>query len=142
MSIQFTTSALGDIGVYVVGGYTGSYVTDHECFHTGKVAVEERPGQQDPSAVFGFAANMKNPSDGYSGITYTTTQPGKVMVKVYDATGRLVKTLVNRAHEPAGTKTVYWNAKDDERCTVANGVYFVRLEAKNQIDTHKMILVK
>ncbi|MGB3341374.1 MAG: T9SS type A sorting domain-containing protein [bacterium] len=141
-SLAITTTALGDIGVYVVGGYTGSYVTDHEVFHTGKVTVEEMPGQQDPSSVFGFAANMKNPTDGYSAITYTTTKPGKVMVKVYDGTGRLVKTLVNRAHEPVGTKTVYWNAKDDGSRTVANGVYFVRLEADGKVDTHKMILVK
>jgi len=141
-SVAITSTALGDIGVYVVGGYTGSYVTDHEVFHTGKVAVEEMPGQQDPSSVFGFAANMKNPTDGYSAITYTTTKPGKVMVKVYDGTGRLVKTLVNRPHEPAGTKTVYWNAKDDESRAVANGIYFVRLEADGKTDTHKMILVK
>ena len=141
-SVAITTTALDDIGVYVVGGYTGSYETDHECFHTGKIAVEEMPGQQDPSAVFGFAANMKNPSDGYSAITYTTTSPGKVSVKVYDGTGRLVKTLVNRSHEPAGTKTVFWNAKDDGSRTVANGIYFVRLEAQGRVDTHKMILVK
>ena len=141
-SLAITTTALDDIGVYVVGGYTGSYVMDHEVFHTGKIAVEEMPGQQDPSSVFGFAANMKNPSDGYSAITYTTTQSGKVMVKVYDGSGRLVKTLVNRANEPAGTKTVYWNAKDDGSRTVANGVYFVRLEAENKVATHKMILVK
>ena len=141
-SVAITSTALDDIGVYVVGGYTGSYVTDHEVFHTGKVSVEEMPGQQEPSAVFGFAANMKNPVDGYSAITYTTTKPGKVMVKVYDGTGRLVKTLVNRGQEPAGTKTVYWNAKDDGSRTVANGVYFVRLEAEGKVDTHKMILVK
>lgn len=141
-SLAITSTALGDIGVYVVGGYTGSYVTDHEVFHTGKIGVEEMPGQQDPSSVFGFAANMKNPSDGYSAISYTTTRSGKVMVKVYDGTGRLVKTLVNRANEPAGTKTVYWNAKDDGSRTVANGVYFVRLEAENKVATHKMILVK
>jgi hypothetical protein len=141
-SLAITTTALDDIGVYVAGGYTGSYVTDHECFHTGKIGIEEMGGQQTPSAIFGFSAQMKNPTDGYSAITYTTTKPGKVLVKIYDGTGRLIKTLVNRGQEPAGTKTVYWNARDNEARTVANGIYFVMLETEGETATHKLILVK
>jgi hypothetical protein len=133
-----TNTALGDIGFFI----PYSDVGHHMVFHTSKFGIEEKPVHQTISSVFGFAAQIKNPTSGNSGITYTTTKPGKVMVKVYDGTGRLVKTLVNRAHEPAGTKTVYWNAKDDESRAVANGIYFVRLEADGKTDTHKLILVK
>jgi len=141
-SVAITTTAVGDIGIYVVGGYMGSYVTDHECFHTGHPGTVEIPGHQKLSSAFGFAANMKNPVDGYSAITYTITKPGKVSVKVYDAAGRLVKTLVDRGHEPAGTKTVFWNAKDDNSRTAANGIYFLRLESETQTATQKMVLIK
>ncbi len=133
-----TYTSFADIGFFIAGSGTDN----HRVFHTGKFGIEEKPVQQDISSVFGFALHMKNPSDGYSALTYTTTQPGKVMVKVYDGTGRLVKTLVDRAHEPAGAKTVFWNAKDDANRTVANGVYFVRLEAEGKKDTYKMVLVK
>ena len=133
-----TYTALGDIGFFIAGSYTDHHVV----FHTGKFGIEERPVRQDIPSVFGFAAHMKNPTAGYSCITYTTTKPGKVTVKVYDNTGRLVKTLADRAHEPAGIKTVFWNAKDDESRTVANGVYFLRLETEGKEDTYKMILVK
>jgi hypothetical protein len=141
-TVAITTTAIGGTGIYVVGGYTGSYVTDHECFHTRLPGSAEMPDHQRSSSVFGFAANMKNPVDGYSAITYTTLTLGKVSVKVYDAAGRLVKTLIDRTHEPAGIKTVFWNAKDNNSRTVANGIYFLRLENEGQIATQKIILFK
>jgi hypothetical protein len=132
--------AITGFKIYVVGGYNGSYLDYHECYWLG--GIEETIGQPISSPGFGFAAKIKNPVRGYSAIIYTTTRPGKVMLKVYDNIGRLVRTLVNRTKEPAGTRTVYWNAKDDNGRTIANGVYFVKLEAEGKTDTYKLILVK
>ncbi|MEO0106595.1 MAG: FlgD immunoglobulin-like domain containing protein, partial [candidate division WOR-3 bacterium] len=70
------------------------------------------------------------------------TKAGKVTLRVYDATGRLVRTLVNRPNEPAGAKTVYWNGEDDNRRQVTGGVYFLKLEAEGKVATHKLVLVK
>ncbi|MBA7708261.1 hypothetical protein ES703_117154 [subsurface metagenome] len=75
-------------------------------------------------------------------INYSTTTQGRECLKVYDNTGRLIRTLVDRPNEAAGTKSVYWNRKDDTGRTVANGVYFIRLESVNQYATHKLILIK
>jgi len=86
--------------------------------------------------VFGIAENMANPTKNVNRITYTTTKAGQVSLKVYDNTGRLVKTLVN-AVQPAGVKTINWNAKN-----MANGIYFLRLEAEGQTDTQKIVLVR
>lgn len=97
--------------------------------------VEEQPYDRD-ALVFGFAPNMANPMRGNSAISYTTTKAGKVSLKVYDGAGRLVETLVN-ATQPAGTKTVNWDARN-----IPNGVYFLRLEAEGENATQKMILVK
>ena len=77
---------------------------------------------------------MANPSKGI--IFYATSVSGRVVLKAYDATGRLVETLAN-AVQPAGIKTINWDTSN-----IANGVYFVRLEAENKVATHKMILVK
>ncbi|MGB7054757.1 MAG: FlgD immunoglobulin-like domain containing protein, partial [bacterium] len=60
---------------------------------------------------------------------------------VYDGMGRLVQTLVN-SHQPAGEKSILWNNKDLNQRTVANGVYFFKLEADNQAAAHKLILVR
>jgi len=92
-------------------------------------------------AVFGFAPNMSTVTKQPI-INYSTTTQGRECLKVYDNTGRLIRTLVDRPNEAAGTKSVYWNRKDDTGRTVANGVYFIRLESVNQYDTHKLILIK
>jgi hypothetical protein len=140
--LPITSTAAGDIGVFVGGGYTSGYVDDHEVFHTGYyTSIEEMPGQE-TAGTFGFAPNMPNPTKGFAPITYTTTMSGKVSMNVYDNTGRLVRTLVDRAIEPAGTKTVYWNSKDNNHRDVANGIYFIRLEAEENTATHKLVLVK
>jgi len=81
----------------------------------------------------GFAA-MANPSKGM--ISYATSVSGRVTLKAYDGTGRLVETLVNVV-QPAGIKTINWDTSN-----IANGVYFLRLEAQGEIATRKMILVK
>ena len=142
--IAITTTTNGDLGLYVAGGYSGGApVNDHEVFHTGKTTgIEEQPGQSTGPLTFGFAPNMPNPVSGYTAIQYTTTKSGKASLKVYDGLGRLVRTLVDRSIEPAGSKTVYWNGKDDARRDVANGVYFLKLDAQGETATQKMILVK
>jgi hypothetical protein len=141
--VVITETSVGDLGLFVAGGYFGgSSLADHEVFHTGLTGIEENPFKQAGVQQFGFAPNMPNPVSGYTSIQYSTTRAGKVSLKIYDGSGRLIKTLVNRVNEIAGTKTVYWNGTDDHDQAVSNGVYFVQLEAENKTDTHKLILVK
>ena len=86
------------------------------------------------SLAFGFAP-MANPVREHASISYAITRPGMVSLKVYDRTGRLVETLVNSTQN-AGAQSVTWDARN-----VANGVYFVKLEAENQTAVQKLILV-
>lgn len=98
-----------------------------------ETGIEERP-ETKTRVSFGFAP-MTNPTKS-SAISYITTTQGKVSLKVYDGTGRLVETLVNSV-QPVGVNTVNWDTRN-----IANGVYFIRLEAENQHATHKLILIK
>jgi hypothetical protein len=102
--------------------------------------IEEKPFTGNIHA-FGFAPSIANPVSGRCSIAYSTATQGTVSLKVYNSAGRLVKTLVNSA-ESAGAKTVFWDAKDDNQRTVANGIYFLKLDAEGQTATHKLILVK
>ena len=51
---------------------------------------------------------------------------GKVDLKVFDATGRAVKTIAT-GQMPAGNYSVVWNGTDDAGRPLNYGVYFVRL---------------
>lgn len=102
--------------------------------------IEETPNEGAPP-TFGLSLTMANPVTTRASISYSTSTVGQVSLKVYDGMGRLIKTLVNQT-EPAGTKTVVWDARDDYHRTVSNGVYFLKLDAEGQTATQKLILLK
>jgi len=121
---------------FCAGGYntaSGSGTAATEGLVNIGTGIYETPPVNQGFAGFGFAA-MANPSKGM--ISYVTSTSGKVVLKAYDASGRLVGTLVNSV-QPAGVKTVNWDTNN-----IANGVYFLRLDAQGETATHKMILVK
>jgi flagellar hook assembly protein FlgD len=62
----------------------------------------------------------------------------RVRLRVMNAAGRVVRTLVN-ARSGDGRRTVVWDARDDSGDRVAVGVYFFRLEARDHAVTHRVV---
>ncbi|GAI30575.1 unnamed protein product, partial [marine sediment metagenome] len=60
-------------------------------------------------------------------------------LRIYDAAGREVKTLVSE-RAPAGSYSVTWDGYDESGAHLSQGVYFVRLEAGSFNATKKVIL--
>jgi len=82
-----------------------------------------------------------NPFSRRTQISYQFPKTGSVTLRVYDASGRVVKTLQNGRQE-RGNYTVSWDGRDDRGRTVANGVYFYRVDAPGLRDTKKAVLTK
>ncbi|MBI4725934.1 T9SS type A sorting domain-containing protein [candidate division TA06 bacterium] len=93
-----------------------------------------------PTAYLLYQANP-NPFGQSTTISYQLTANGYVGLKVYDVTGRLVRTLVE-GEQSAGAHTVAWDAKDESGKEVANGIYFSRLNISNFASTRKMMLIR
>jgi len=74
-------------------------------------------------------------------IKYNITSSQNVKLTVYDATGKIVKTLVNRNQLP-GSYSIHWNGRDENGKYVSTGVYFVALDTGNEKITRKAILIK
>jgi hypothetical protein len=104
------------------------------------VGVLEKPSSPIYES-FGFSANNPNPITGMAAISFTTTAPGRISLKVYDAIGRLVYILLED-YEHAGLKTIHWDGRDDNQRRVANGCYFIKLEAGDDVDVQKIILIE
>jgi flagellar hook assembly protein FlgD len=62
-------------------------------------------------------------------------------VRIYDAAGRLVRTLVDGAR-PAGRYSELWDGLDSRGGAVASGIYFYRLDAGAFTQTKKMVLLR
>jgi hypothetical protein len=86
-------------------------------------------------------ANHPNPFNPSTTIRYELAAADNVRLRVFDATGRLVRTLVD-AREGAGAHDVTFDGRDDAGRPMASGVYFYRLDAGSTTQTRKMVLLK
>jgi hypothetical protein len=92
--------------------------------------------------TYGLYQNVPNPFNPSTTIRYDVPAGGgAVTLRIYDASGRLVRTLQD-GPQAAGQKTAVWNGRDDRGRGVVSGVYFYRLEAPGYRKTLKMILIQ
>lgn len=85
---------------------------------------------------FALLQNYPNPFNPFTTIKYQIPKSGFVKLTVFDALGRVVKTLVNES-KPAGNYDVTFDASN-----YSSGVYFYKIETGNFTDIKKMMLVK
>lgn len=71
-----------------------------------------------------------------SGFPQKTFGNDRIVLKIFDALGREVETLVNEALQP-GTYSVDWNASE-----FPSGVYYYRLKSNDFTETKRMTLIK
>lgn len=85
---------------------------------------------------FELNQNYPNPFNPTTVISFTLPKAGNVTLKVYNAVGQEVATLVN------GYKTAQKYNVTFDASRLAGGVYFYRLESDNFTQSRKMILMK
>ena len=88
------------------------------------------------NSLFTLLASSPNPVRGETEIRFTLPTDAPVTLKVYDLTGSLVRTLVDRNFE-AGEHAIRWDAKE-----VANGVYFYRFTSGGISKTQKFVTLR
>lgn len=91
-----------------------------------------------PAMVSGFKLeqNYPNPFNPITNLSFVIGYSSFVSIKIYDAIGNEIKTLVNK-EMPAGTHNVTFDASG-----LPSGTYFYRLEAGSYVETRKMVLIK
>jgi len=70
--------------------------------------------------------NQPNPVRTATSIGFALPRPGAIDLRVYDVSGRIVRTL-SRDAWPAGSHALHWDARNDTGAPVPAGVYFYRL---------------
>jgi hypothetical protein len=84
-----------------------------------------------------------NPFNPTTTIRYSIASAGHVSLKIYNAAGQLVRTLVDEEQVPAAEGlSAMWDGRSDRGEAVASGVYFYKLTTKGFSDTKKMVLLK
>jgi hypothetical protein len=75
-------------------------------------------------------------------INFSLVEPTPVSLKIYNASGRIVRTLANNQQLTTNNYSLNWNCRDYNGRKVAEGVYFISLETPKQKFTRKIILTK
>jgi predicted outer membrane repeat protein len=107
-----------DIGIY-----------EHQCI--ADISEEKNLPQ-----VINLRQNFPNPFNPSTSINYSIPNDCFVMIKIYDALGREIETLVNEEKKAGDYELKY----DGRRLT--SGIYFYQFNAGNYSETKKMILLK
>jgi len=115
---------------------------DHAGNESGAASAEAM-GVADPAPVRALVLhrNMPNPFRPPITISFETPVRGLGKLAIYDARGRLVRVLLDRA-VPAGRTAVSWDGLDAAGREVPSGAYFLRLEADGRNQTEGMTLVR
>jgi len=100
------------------------------------------PGENgDVPLAFKVNQNFPNPFNPATKIRFTLPRDGYTTVRIFDLSGRLVKTLIAE-DLPAAVHEVTWNGRNSSGHTVAAGVYFYQVQSGTDAYTGRMALVK
>ena len=108
----------------------------------GNGTREEEFGTESSSSVealpteYRLEQNYPNPFNPSTAIRFALPADGNVTLKVYNAIGQEVATLLD-AYTAAGRHEIRWDAK-----SLPSGVYLYRLAAGTVVETKKMTLMK
>jgi len=87
---------------------------------------------------FVFAGTSPNPFADRTTLSYTLPSASPVHLRVYSATGRLVRVLLSGVL-PAGRHALTWDGRDEQQRRLGRGIYFFRFESDSFRSIEKLI---
>jgi hypothetical protein len=113
----------------------------HEGGGVGNILV----GVDDVAGAPAFVPTLEaspNPFNPHVNLRYTVPSNSTVSLKIYDVSGRVVRTLLDNKVEMAGFHSVSWDGRDSAGNAVASGVYVAQFEAGQYVTADKVVLLK
>jgi plastocyanin len=104
----------------------------------GTIIVEGPTDVKDDlvKADYQLHQNYPNPFNPKTIIEYSIPESGNVVIKVFNVTGALERTIISKYHT-SGNYSVEFNSEG-----LSSGIYFYQLIAGDFINTKRMILLK
>jgi hypothetical protein len=105
----------------------------------GITGVEEVALGEAPRLVVG--APYPSPTRGRAQVSLTLARSGPVAADIFDARGRLVRSLHAGTME-AGSHTLRWDGSSSSGAQAAAGVYWIRVASEDVRKTVKLVVVR
>ncbi len=123
-------SANGDLST---GGHSFSFSAEY-------VSSLTRPTPADTRVT--LLQNRPNPFNGGTEIPFTLDAEGRVTLRVYDALGRQVRTLLTNRRFESGVQSADWDGMTELGIPAATGVYLVRGTTGTSSSTIRVIVAR
>jgi len=128
----------GQVDKLLVGGQ--EFAIDNICvLGDGSTSADGGPSLRTPAVA--LRPNHPNPFNPSTVLAFSLGLDSRVRLTVHDLKGRAVRTLVD-GDRPAGEHSVLWDGRDERGEGVGAGVYFVRVETRDGVDSRKIALIK
>lgn len=126
-----------DNSFYVFGSGTGNIDSNFTLFLIKYNLLSNIKNESEIVNEFKLNQNYPNPFNPITNIEFWITKYGFVTINIYDITGKLTETLINKNLSP-GSYKIQWDAGNKP-----SGIYFYSMLSDNKpIDTKRMILIK
>lgn len=83
-----------------------------------------------------------NPMNPAATLKFTLGAPGPLHVRLFDARGRLVRTLADESQAAAGERRIWFSGQDDHGSPLSTGVYFYKIETARGATTGRVTVLK
>lgn len=120
----------------------GSYDRIYHVLETGTVMSGATDVAEAGAALAGPLTAWPNPFRGGTALGMRIDRRGEASVRVYDAAGRLVRTVLPGSDVEPGHYSLWWNGRDGSGAVVGSGVYFVRAVAGGEEKTSKIVRLR
>jgi len=90
---------------------------------------------------FSLKQNYPNPFNVSTNIEYELSKPSRVVLRIYNALGQEVRTLINEK-QTAGEWSINWDGRNGNHQPIGSGIYIYQMQVGNAIQSRKMMLLK
>jgi spore coat protein A len=129
--------------------YTGKYPyhchilehEDHEMMRQFEVVDDVSDITGVPASRYDLSPVYPNPFNPNTSIAFELPVRERVTIRIYDVTGRRLRTLVNGVRSE-GRHTVMWDGRNQSGGEVASGIYFVEMKTSQFRSVRKAVFLK
>jgi len=136
-SADFDQDGDWDVAVAVLDENTVAVAASNE----DPTGVDEY-GHADPAVAVRLHQNRPNPFYSSTLFAFDLLRPSRVTLRVYDTSGRLIRTLLDDEARSDGPHETLWDGRDGAGREVVSGVYLCLVEAGGSASAKKVVYIR
>ena len=122
-----------DDGIVLINDMSFNIITDIDQLNTNIEETNEK--------TFKLNQNFPNPFNALTKIDYYLYKEEKIKLSIYNIEGKKIKVLKSEKQQP-GYGSIFWDATNKFGQPVPTGIYFLKMNVSEIMQTKKMILLK